>query len=109
MCVSIGSTTLADMVLSPKIPLALRTTSFLLLGLARIFSRQVRYLFNDCNEALVKMKLASQSDENELQPRAVGGANINVQPSRGQGGAAAAADAAQLDDSFGGGLDMEDE
>ena len=97
----------ADMVLSPKLPLALRTTSFLLLGLARIFSRQVRYLFNDCNEALVKMKLASQSDENELQPRAVGGANINVQPSKAQGGAAA--QAAHLDDSFGGGAGWDDE
>ncbi|KAF2157835.1 hypothetical protein K461DRAFT_290110 [Myriangium duriaei CBS 260.36] len=39
-------------------PLALRLTSQLLLGVVRIYSRKARYLLDDCNEALVKIKLA---------------------------------------------------
>ncbi|PNS20596.1 hypothetical protein CAC42_323 [Sphaceloma murrayae] len=39
-------------------PLALRLTSHLLLGVVRIYSRKARYLLDDCNEALVKIKLA---------------------------------------------------
>lgn len=40
-------------------PLALRLTSQLLLGVVRIYSRKARYLLDDCNEALVKIKLVS--------------------------------------------------
>ncbi|KAF4552472.1 Cohesin subunit rad21-like protein [Elsinoe fawcettii] len=39
-------------------PLALRLTSQLLLGVVRIYSRKARYLLDDCNEALIKIKLA---------------------------------------------------
>ncbi|PSK56931.1 hypothetical protein B9Z65_6555 [Elsinoe australis] len=39
-------------------PLALRLTSHLLLGVVRIYSRKARYLLDDCNEALIKIKLA---------------------------------------------------
>lgn len=38
-------------------PMALRLTGQLLLGIVRIYSRQARYLLDDCNEALVKIKL----------------------------------------------------
>lgn len=38
-------------------PLALRLTSHLLLGVVRIYSRKARYLLDDCNEALMKIKL----------------------------------------------------
>lgn len=38
-------------------PLALRLTSQLLLGVVRIYSRKARYLLDDCNEALLKIKL----------------------------------------------------
>lgn len=38
-------------------PLALRLTSQLLLGVVRIYSRKARYLLDDCNEALMKIKL----------------------------------------------------
>jgi len=37
--------------------LALRLTSQLLLGVVRIYSRKARYLLDDCNEALMKIKL----------------------------------------------------
>lgn len=37
--------------------MALRMTGHLLLGVARIYSRKVKYLLTDCSEALVKIKL----------------------------------------------------
>tara|TARA_R110002050_G_scaffold277366_1_gene423007 strand:+ start:2530 stop:4092 length:1563 start_codon:yes stop_codon:yes gene_type:complete len=37
---------------------ALRLSGHLLIGIARIYMRQVTYLFTDCNDALVKIKLA---------------------------------------------------
>jgi len=39
-------------------PLALRLSGHLLLGLVRIYQRKVKYLFTDCSEALVKIKMA---------------------------------------------------
>ncbi|KAI8922919.1 Rec8 like protein-domain-containing protein [Entophlyctis helioformis] len=39
-------------------PMALRLSGQLLLGVVRIFSRKTRYLLEDCNEALMKIKLA---------------------------------------------------
>lgn len=42
----------------PKVPLALRVSGHLLLGLVRIYSRKVKYLFADCSDALVKIKMA---------------------------------------------------
>src|SRR5271163_418701 len=39
-------------------PLALRLSGQLLLGVVRIYSRKARYLLDDCNEALMKIKLA---------------------------------------------------
>ncbi|KAI8139153.1 Rec8 like protein-domain-containing protein [Fennellomyces sp. T-0311] len=39
-------------------PLTLRMSGQLLLGVARIYSRKTRYLLEDCNEALVKIKLS---------------------------------------------------
>ncbi len=35
----------------PAFPLALRVSGHLLLGVVRIYSRQVKYLFADCNYA----------------------------------------------------------
>jgi len=40
------------------VPLALRLSGHLLLGLVRIYQRKVKYLFTDCSEALVKIKMA---------------------------------------------------
>ncbi|KAF9953756.1 sister chromatid cohesion protein 1 [Mortierella alpina] len=45
-------------------PMALRLSGQLLLGVARIYSRKTKYLLEDCNEALVKIKVAFRSDAN---------------------------------------------
>ena len=42
-------------------PLALRLSGQLLLGVVRIYSRKARYLMDDCNEALLKIKMVRQS------------------------------------------------
>ncbi|KAF8608686.1 hypothetical protein BDV93DRAFT_485933 [Ceratobasidium sp. AG-I] len=40
------------------VPMALRLSGQLLLGVCRIYSRKAKYLLDDCNEALLKIKLA---------------------------------------------------
>lgn len=47
-------------------PLALRLTSQLLLGVVRIYSRKARYLLDDCNEALMKIKLVRNATTRHL-------------------------------------------
>lgn len=42
-------------------PMALRLSAQLLLGVVRIYSRKTRYLLDDCNEALMKIKMVSSS------------------------------------------------
>ena len=44
--------------MNPDAPLALRLSGQLMLGVVRIYSRKVNYLFQDCSEALVKIKQA---------------------------------------------------
>ncbi|KAL1925397.1 uncharacterized protein VTP21DRAFT_280 [Calcarisporiella thermophila] len=58
-------------------PLALRLSGQLLLGVVRIYSRKARYLLEDCNEALIKIKMAFRKgavDMTEEQSRA----NVNT-------------------------------
>ena len=43
-------------------PMALRLSGQLLLGVVRIYSRKARYLLDDCNEALMKIKMVCQVD-----------------------------------------------
>lgn len=38
-------------------PMALRLSGQLLLGVVRIYSRKARYLLDDCNEALLKLRM----------------------------------------------------
>ncbi|CAE6416634.1 unnamed protein product [Rhizoctonia solani] len=40
------------------VPMALRLSGQLLLGVCRIYSRKAKYLLDDCNEALLKIRLA---------------------------------------------------
>lgn len=40
-------------------PMALRLSGQLLLGVVRIYSRKARYLLEDCNEALMKIKMVA--------------------------------------------------
>ncbi|KAJ1355065.1 Double-strand-break repair protein rad21 A [Parelaphostrongylus tenuis] len=44
-------------ILKPKVKMALRTTGHLLLGIVRIYSRKIKYLLADCNEAFLKIKM----------------------------------------------------
>jgi len=45
-------------------PFALRLSSQLLLGVVRIYQRKTRYLLDDCNEAMMKIKMAFRSSGN---------------------------------------------
>ena len=45
-------------IVTPVVPLALRVSGHLLLGVVRIYDRKVKYLFVDCNDAVSKIKLA---------------------------------------------------
>ena len=40
--------------------MALRLSGQLLLGVVRIYSRKARYLLDDCNEALLKIKMVGR-------------------------------------------------
>ncbi|SPQ17890.1 fb3f1193-6e8f-47fa-873f-6c95fc617d59 [Thermothielavioides terrestris] len=58
-----------DAIIAPNdAPLALRLSGQLLLGVARIYSRKARYLLDDCNEALIKIKMAFRSAGNHDIP-----------------------------------------
>ncbi|XP_065010404.1 sister chromatid cohesion 1 protein 4-like isoform X1 [Musa acuminata AAA Group] len=57
-----------DSILFPEAPIALRLSSHLLLGVVRIYSRKVNYLFHDCSEALLKIKQAFRSTAVDLPP-----------------------------------------
>ena len=43
---------------NPSVPLALRLSGHLLLGVVRIYSRKVKYVLNDCTEAMLKLQMA---------------------------------------------------
>ncbi|KAL2155107.1 hypothetical protein VTH82DRAFT_3783 [Thermothelomyces myriococcoides] len=58
-----------DAIIAPNdAPLALRLSGQLLLGVVRIYSRKARYLLDDCNEALIKIKMAFRSTGNHDIP-----------------------------------------
>ncbi|XP_010549894.1 PREDICTED: sister chromatid cohesion 1 protein 4 [Tarenaya hassleriana] len=57
-----------DSILFPDVPIALRLSSHLLLGVVRIYSKKVNYLFDDCSEALLKVKQAFRSTAVDLPP-----------------------------------------
>lgn len=58
----------ADSIIFPEVPIALRLSSHLMLGVVRIYSRKVNYLFHDCSEALLKIKQAFRSTAVDLPP-----------------------------------------
>lgn len=47
----------------PVVPLALRVSGHLLLGVVRVYSRQVNYLFADCSEAMHKIRMAFKTGD----------------------------------------------
>jgi len=63
-----------DGIIAPKMKMALRTSGHLLVGVVRIFSHKAGYLQSDCNEALVKIKMAFRPE------------NVDYQPAPGEGG-----------------------
>ena len=52
-----------ESIINPDAPLALRLSGQLMLGVVRVYSRKVNYLFQDCSEALVKIKQAFVKDK----------------------------------------------
>ncbi|KAI2104906.1 sister chromatid cohesion protein 1 [Ophidiomyces ophidiicola] len=52
-------------------PMALQLSGQLLLGVVRIYSRKTRYLLDDCNEALMKIKMAFRLTNNNDLPATV--------------------------------------
>ena len=48
-----------DDICNPSVPLALRVSGHLLSGVVRIYSRKVKYVLNDCTEAMLKLQMAS--------------------------------------------------
>ena len=59
-------------VMQPNVPMALRVSGHLLLGVVRVFSRKVTYLLTDCSDALIKIKDAFAKGQGgvELAPGA---------------------------------------
>ncbi|MQL92836.1 hypothetical protein Taro_025471, partial [Colocasia esculenta] len=45
-----------DCIMFPEVPIALRLSGHLLLGVVRIYSKKVDYLYHDCNEVLSQMR-----------------------------------------------------
>mmetsp|Transcript_11855 Transcript_11855/g.25000 ORF Transcript_11855/g.25000 Transcript_11855/m.25000 type:complete len:747 (-) Transcript_11855:133-2373(-) len=62
-----------DSIVNPTVPLALRVSGHLLLGVVRIYSRKVRYLMHDCHEAMVKIKMAFRPTGQEGAGKGAGG------------------------------------
>ncbi|XP_040009021.1 double-strand-break repair protein rad21-like protein 1 isoform X2 [Xiphias gladius] len=58
-------TTIRD-IISPKMKIGLRTSGHLLLGVVRIYSRKAKYLLADCNDALLKIKMAFRPGQTDM-------------------------------------------
>jgi cohesin complex subunit SCC1 len=56
-----------DSIVNPSVPLALRVSGHLLLGVVRIYSRKVKYLMHDCHEAMVKIKMAFSNNNGQVK------------------------------------------
>ncbi|PIA27991.1 hypothetical protein AQUCO_07400087v1 [Aquilegia coerulea] len=50
-----------DYIMMPDVPIALRMQAFLLLGVVRIYSRKVGYLYHDCNEIMSRIRTSFAS------------------------------------------------
>ncbi|KAK3540222.1 hypothetical protein QTP70_028418 [Hemibagrus guttatus] len=53
-------------IISPQLKIGLRTSGHLLLGVVRIYSRKAKYLLADCNDAVVKIKVAFRPGQLDL-------------------------------------------
>jgi cohesin complex subunit SCC1 len=59
---------------NPSVPLALRVSGHLLLGVVRIYSRKVKYVLHDCTEAMLKLQMAFSTTNTTT-----GGGNNNTE------------------------------
>mmetsp|Transcript_43079 Transcript_43079/g.47952 ORF Transcript_43079/g.47952 Transcript_43079/m.47952 type:complete len:797 (+) Transcript_43079:217-2607(+) len=69
-------------IMNPSVPLALRLSGHLLLGVVRIYSRKVKYVLNDCTEAMLKLQMAF-SKQGGAQVTQLDGSGTNI---KGVGG-----------------------
>ncbi|XP_038989786.1 sister chromatid cohesion 1 protein 3-like isoform X2 [Phoenix dactylifera] len=60
----------AEFIMFPEVPIALRLSGHLLLGLVRIYSWKVNYLFQDCNRMLTDIRMAFASIQVNLPAEA---------------------------------------
>jgi cohesin complex subunit SCC1 len=60
-------------IMNPTVPFALRLSGQLLLGVVRIYSRKVKYVLNDCTEAMHKLQMAFTKAATAGGPNAAGG------------------------------------
>lgn len=65
-----------DQIENPAEEMALRLSSHLLVGLSRIYTRKVHFLFTDCNEALSKITMVS-APPSPTRPLAVPSAQVH--------------------------------
>ena len=56
----------AESIMFPEVPIALRLSGHLLLGLVRIYSWKVNYLFSDCNRMVTTIKTTFAAVEIDL-------------------------------------------
>ena len=52
-----------DIIGTGQAPMALRLSGQLLLGVVKIYSRKARYLLDDCNDALTKIKMVRRQKD----------------------------------------------
>eukprot|EP00522_Entomoneis_paludosa_P005606 CAMPEP_0172451550 /NCGR_PEP_ID=MMETSP1065-20121228/9552_1 /TAXON_ID=265537 /ORGANISM="Amphiprora paludosa, Strain CCMP125" /LENGTH=723 /DNA_ID=CAMNT_0013203513 /DNA_START=73 /DNA_END=2244 /DNA_ORIENTATION=+ len=77
-----------DSIVHPQVPLALRVSGHLLLGVVRIYSKKVHYLWQDCHQAMVQIQMAfmQQQQQQSKSPQDQTAAAIDMDPStRGEG------------------------
>jgi cohesin complex subunit SCC1 len=77
-CANSISFSFLEKLLFPEVPIALRMSAHLLLGLVRIFAWKVDYTFSDCNRlltdirtAIVNIKISLPADANRAPPQSV--------------------------------------
>lgn len=58
-----------DSIITPEVPLALRLSGQLMLGIVRIYARKVGYLFQDCSDSFGRMKGGAKQQEAVNLPR----------------------------------------
>lgn len=68
-----------ESIITPEVPMALRLTSNLLLGVVRILHRKSKYLLQESSEAMTRLKLAFRSGSTtDLPPKTATTANYNA-------------------------------